>query len=110
MASLPAIPLVPETTMVDVRRVWCDGSGDIRSGAGFRPAALGHPRVFMQIDEKGYVDCGYCDRRFILADGPADPSATGVSEQERAIDELQPGDLPDESPDDSAGLPSAPIS
>jgi hypothetical protein len=26
----------------------------------------------MQIDEKGYVDCGYCDRRFILEGGPAD--------------------------------------
>lgn len=46
-------------------RVTCDGSGDI-------PAALGHPRVFLQIDEKGYVDCGYCVRRFVLIGGPAD--------------------------------------
>jgi hypothetical protein len=28
--------------------------------------------VFLQIDEHGYVDCGYCDRRFILIGGPAD--------------------------------------
>jgi hypothetical protein len=28
--------------------------------------------VFLEIDEHGYVDCGYCDRRFILAGGPAD--------------------------------------
>jgi len=63
---------VAETTIVDTARVWCDGAGDIRSGANFRPAALGHPRVYMQIDEKGYVDCGYCDRRFVLAGGPAD--------------------------------------
>jgi uncharacterized Zn-finger protein len=33
---------------------------------------LGHPRVWLQIDEKGYVDCGYCDRHFILVGGPAD--------------------------------------
>lgn len=72
---------VPETTMVDVHRVWCDGSGDIRSGPGFRPASLGHPRVWMQIDEKGYVDCGYCDRRFILEHGPADPSPAQIGEQ-----------------------------
>lgn len=58
--------------MVDSPRVWCDGAVDIRSGVNFRPAALGHPRVYMQIDEKGYVDCGYCDSRFVLAGGPAD--------------------------------------
>ena len=28
--------------------------------------ALGHPRVWLEIDEHGYVDCGYCDRRFVL--------------------------------------------
>ncbi|MEM9085568.1 MAG: zinc-finger domain-containing protein [Pseudomonadota bacterium] len=61
-----------EITFVDQRRVSCDGAGDIRGGAGYRPAALGHPRVFLQIDESGLVDCGYCDRRFILRGGPAD--------------------------------------
>lgn len=64
--------LIPETTVVDTARVWCDGAGDIRGGANYRSAALGHPRVYMQIDEKGYVDCGYCDRRFVLIGGPAD--------------------------------------
>ena len=63
---------VPEITMVDNPRVHCEGAGQIRSGAGFRPAALGHPRVYLHIDEKGYVDCGYCDRRFVLRGGPAD--------------------------------------
>lgn len=62
----------PETTLVETARVCCDGSGGIRSGAGYRPAALGHPRVWLEIDEHGYVDCGYCDRRFILKGGPAD--------------------------------------
>ena len=55
----------PEIIRVREPRVACDGSGDI-------PAALGHPRVFLQIDEKGYVDCGYCDRRFLLVGSAAD--------------------------------------
>jgi NADH dehydrogenase (ubiquinone) Fe-S protein 6 len=63
---------VPEITLVDTPRVHCDGAGQIRPGAGYKPAALGHPRVYLQIDEHGYVDCGYCDRRFVLKGGPAD--------------------------------------
>ena len=55
----------PEIIRVSKSRVSCDGSGDI-------PAALGHPRVFLEIDEHGYVDCGYCDRRFVLIGGAAD--------------------------------------
>jgi NADH dehydrogenase (ubiquinone) Fe-S protein 6 len=57
----------PETVRVSHARVACDGATDIPGGA-----SLGHPRVFLQIDEEGYVDCGYCDRRFILIGGPAD--------------------------------------
>ncbi len=35
--------------------------------------ALGHPRVWLQIDPAdGFVDCGYCDRRFVLIGGVAD--------------------------------------
>jgi NADH dehydrogenase (ubiquinone) Fe-S protein 6 len=55
----------PEIFRVKSPRVVCDGSGEVS-------AALGHPRVFLEIDEHGYVDCGYCDRRFVLAGGPAD--------------------------------------
>lgn len=55
-----------EIIRVHHARVACDGSGH-----GI-PAALGHPRVFLEIDEHGYVDCGYCDRRFVLIGGPAD--------------------------------------
>ena len=62
----------PETILVDTPRVSCDGASAIRGGAHFRPAALGHPRVWLEIDEHGYVDCGYCDRRFVLRGGPAD--------------------------------------
>ncbi|HVR90519.1 MAG TPA: zinc-finger domain-containing protein [Novosphingobium sp.] len=57
----------PETTLTSSARVSCDGASNIPGGA-----ALGHPRVWLQIDEHGYVDCGYCDRRFVLKGGPAD--------------------------------------
>ena len=60
----------PEILRVTSRRVVCDGASDIPGGA-----ALGHPRVFLEIDESGAVDCGYCDRRFVLAGGPADAAA-----------------------------------
>ena len=82
---------VPETTIVDVPRVWCDGAGDIRGGENYLPASLGHPRVYMQIDEKGYVDCGYCDRRFILEGGPADDG--------QVPDAAQPDTVMDAAPD-----------
>lgn len=62
----------PEITLVDTLRVSCDGASAIRGGIGYRPAALGHPRVYLQIDEAGFTDCGYCDRRFVLKGGPAD--------------------------------------
>jgi uncharacterized Zn-finger protein len=41
---------------VTTRRVACDGGG----------GALGHPRVFYEIGEEGFVECLYCDRRFVL--------------------------------------------
>jgi uncharacterized Zn-finger protein len=63
---------VPETVRTSSARVACDGATDIPGGA-----ALGHPRVFLEIDEKGYVECGYCDRRFILIGGPADTAPEG---------------------------------
>ena len=56
----------PEITRTTSHRVACDGAHD-----GL-PASLGHPRVWLEIDEHGYVDCGYCDRRFVLSGGPAD--------------------------------------
>ena len=49
----------PETEVVASYRVACDG------GEG----ALGHPRVWLQIPEdRGWVECGYCDKKFIHAD------------------------------------------
>jgi NADH dehydrogenase (ubiquinone) Fe-S protein 6 len=56
----------PETIRITSRRVACDGSGPDT------PAALGHPRIWLEMDEGGVVDCPYCDRRFVLIGGPAD--------------------------------------
>lgn len=58
---------LPETIKVKSNRVSCDGASDIPGGA-----ALGHPRVWLEIDASGFVDCGYCDRRFVLIGGAAD--------------------------------------
>ena len=45
----------PETQIVTQWKVACDG------GEG----ALGHPRVWLSIPaDQGFVDCGYCDKRF----------------------------------------------
>jgi uncharacterized Zn-finger protein len=60
----------PEISYVSTPRVACDGAGET-------DAALGHPRVYLQIDEKGFVDCGYCDKRFVLTGGVADEGAEG---------------------------------
>lgn len=56
----------PETIKINHPSVACDGSGEVDS-------VLGHPRVFLKVDpETGFVECGYCDRRFVLKGGPAD--------------------------------------
>ena len=49
----------PETIKVHSRRVACDGVG----------GALGHPRVWIELGGDGMAECGYCDRRFVLATG-----------------------------------------
>jgi uncharacterized Zn-finger protein len=51
------VPDAPEVIAVHSHRLWCDG-GD---------GALGHPRVYMEMGAAGFVECGYCDRRFVLA-------------------------------------------
>jgi uncharacterized Zn-finger protein len=65
-------PSVPEVSYVTVPRVACDGASDTHP-------ALGHPRVWLQIDEQGFVECGYCDKRFILKGGPADESGAAAA-------------------------------
>lgn len=61
----------PETLVTNTTRLFCDGDEPDAK----RPSGDGHPRVWLQIDASGFVDCPYCDRRFILAGGPADRSA-----------------------------------
>lgn len=56
----------PETILVRSHRIACDGSGESV------PPALGHPKVWLEIDESGAVECGYCDRRFVLVGSAAD--------------------------------------
>jgi uncharacterized Zn-finger protein len=48
----------PEIIEVETTRVACDGGGP-----------LGHPLVYLEIGDEGFVDCGYCDRRFVLKVG-----------------------------------------
>ena len=50
----------PEVFEVDSELVACDGNGG---------SSLGHPRVFLNMEGKGQIDCPYCDRRFVLKAG-----------------------------------------
>jgi uncharacterized Zn-finger protein len=57
------MPLPPEPEVIEVSstRIACDGGGE-----------AGHPRVWLQIDpDKGWVECGYCDKRYVLKPGSA---------------------------------------
>lgn len=58
MEAPNAVP-PPEVIEVRSRRIACDGVG----------GALGHPRVWLEMGAEGFVECGYCDRRFVLAHG-----------------------------------------
>jgi len=53
--ALPA----PEVIVVTSHRVKCDGGG----------GPLGHPVVYYEMGEEDFVECGYCDRRFVRAEG-----------------------------------------
>ena len=54
-----------ETIMVESHSLSCDGGG----------GALGHPLVWYEIGDEGVVVCKYCERRFMLRGGKADPAA-----------------------------------
>ena len=63
----------PETVTVRSHRIACDGVG----------GALGHPRVWLEMGGAGFVDCPYCDRRFVAATAAGDEDerlAPGVYE------------------------------
>ena len=52
---MPIAP--PEIGEVTDITVACNGGGGV----------LGHPRVFLNLEAEGAIDCPYCDRRFVLA-------------------------------------------
>ena len=63
----------PETVAVRSHRIACDGVG----------GALGHPRVWLEMGGAGFIDCPYCDRRFVAATAAGDEAerlAPGVYE------------------------------
>ena len=48
-----------ETVEVETEVLSCDGGG----------GALGHPRVFLNMEGKGEIDCPYCGKHFVLKEG-----------------------------------------
>ncbi len=50
--------------MVTSATIACDGGG----------GPLGHPRVFLTMDDDGRVVCPYCSRTFVLAEGAESPA------------------------------------
>ena len=57
----------PETIVVNHTRVACDGGG----------GALGHPKVYLEMGQENFVECGYCDRRFVLSKEAMEARAEG---------------------------------
>ena len=49
----------PEIVEVETTKVSCDGDGGV----------LGHPKVYLEMGNEGFVECPYCDRRFVLKAG-----------------------------------------
>lgn len=45
---------ITENVTTDQKHVSCDGG------------TMEHPKVYLHIDQKGYVVCPYCSRRYIL--------------------------------------------
>ena len=59
------------------RRVACMGEG----------GALGHPRVFYTVGDKGYAECMYCDKVFVL-----DPARDGEVYDPMSDDRTESGE------------------
>ena len=58
-----------ETIYVDDTVVACNGGG----------GALGHPRVYLNLAEKGEIECPYCSRLFIRkTKGSHEPAVGGA--------------------------------
>jgi uncharacterized Zn-finger protein len=73
MDTLAQVGPAPETVIVRSHRIACEGVG----------GALGHPRVWLEMGAAGFVDCSYCDRRFVASTAVGDENeilAPGVYE------------------------------
>lgn len=55
----PKTTSAPETIEVEGAIAACDGGG----------GALGHPRVYLNLEGRDFVECGYCDRRYVRKAG-----------------------------------------
>lgn len=55
----------PEIIVTEHHRIACDGGG----------GALGHPRVFLEMGQDDFVECPYCDRRFVRKGSAEDPTS-----------------------------------
>ena len=70
-----------EVYFTGARRISCVGTG----------GALGHPKVYYDIGDKGYAECMYCDRLFVY-----DPNRAGTvlegGQEPRALN--APGESP----------------
>lgn len=49
----------PEIIEIDSPETACDGGG----------GALGHPKVYLNMGSDEFVECPYCDRRFVIKAG-----------------------------------------
>ena len=54
-SSQPPAPEAPEVIVTHSKRVKCEGVG----------GALGHPVVYYDMGDEPFVECLYCDRRFV---------------------------------------------
>lgn len=52
----------PEVVLSLSKQVSCNGGG----------GALGHPKVWYEMGDDNFVECKYCDRRFVLQGSDAD--------------------------------------
>jgi uncharacterized Zn-finger protein len=55
-------PLLDNVIQVTSPIVQCDGNGN--------EAALGHPLVYLNMEDEGQIICPYCSRQFVLVESP----------------------------------------
>ncbi|MDA8232090.1 MAG: zinc-finger domain-containing protein [Magnetospirillum sp.] len=59
---MSALPSLANSQVTDSVVASCDGNGG-------NDGASGHPRVYLNLGDKGEAVCPYCSRRFVLAEG-----------------------------------------